>query len=133
MNITRINPETLPNSSEIGYSQISIVEPGRVAYVSGQVAWQSNGDPVPNSLVEQMKIVSSNALSALDAIGASPSDVVLARIYVVDLTPKKLEDLMPPFMATFQGSQPCVTGIGVQALAGPELLVEMELVVRLPD
>ena len=104
-----------------------------MAYISGQVAWQSNGDPVPSSLVEQMKIVSSNALSALKAIDASPEDVVLARIYVVDLTPEKLEDLMPPFIATFQGSQPSVTGIGVQALAGPDLLVEMELVVRLPD
>lgn len=133
MTIIRINPETLPNSGDMGYSQISIVEPGRMAYISGQVAWQGNGEPVPNSLEEQMKIVSNNALSALDAIGATPEDIVMARIYVVDLTSERLEELMPAFISTFQGAQPCVTGVGVQALAAPELQVEMELVVRLPD
>ena len=41
--------------------------------------------------------------------------------------------LMPHFLATFAGAQPCVTGVGVAALAAPNLQVEMELVVRLPD
>lgn len=131
--IIRVNPKTLPNSGEMGYSQISIVEPGRMAYISGQVAWQPNNEPVPQDLVEQMKLVAKNARSALDAIGASPENVVVARVYVVDLTPERLEQLMPPFLATFEGAQPCVTGVGVTALAAPDLQVEMELVVRLPD
>ncbi|MBE9140863.1 RidA family protein [Nodosilinea sp. LEGE 07088] len=132
-NIIRINPKLLPNSSEMGYSQISVVEPGRMAYISGQVAWQPSDEPVPESLVEQMRLVSQNAHSALEAAGAKPEDVVIARVYVVDLTPEKLEELMPSFLSTFEGAQPCVTGVGVQALAAPDLKVEMELVVRLPD
>lgn len=131
--IVRLNPSTLPNAGEMGYSQISIVEPGRMAYVSGQVAWRPNGEAVPESLAEQMSIVATNARAALAAVGAGPHDVVIARIYVVDLTPERLEELMPPFLSTFEGAQPCVTGIGVQALAAPDLQVEMELVVRLPD
>jgi len=132
MTITRINPETLPNSTAMGYSQISIVEPGRMAYLSGQVAWLANGEPVPKSLPAQMKLVSKNALAALEEIGATPEDIVIARVYLVNLTPERLDQLMPEFVATFHGAQPCVTGIGVQALAAPELQVEMELVVRLP-
>lgn len=131
--IVRLNPPTLPNAGEMGYSQISIVEPGRMAYISGQVAWQPNGEPVPEGLVEQMKLVSNNARSALEAVNAKPEQVVMVRIYLVDLTPERLEQLMPPFLATFEGAQPCVTGIGVAALAGPDLQVELELVVRLPD
>lgn len=131
--IVRLNPSALPNAVEMGYSQITIIEPGRMAYISGQVAWRPNSEPVPDSLVEQMTIVAANAKSALDAIGASPIDVVIARIYMVDLTPERLEALMPPFLATFEGAQPCVTGVGVAALAAPDLQVEMELVVRLPD
>ncbi len=131
--ITRMNPATLPNSGEIGYSQISIVEPGRMAYISGQVATQPNGEPVPDDLVEQMKLVSKNVRLALDAVGAAPADIVIARVYMVDLTPERLEKLMPPFLAAFEGAQPCVTGVGVAALAAPDLQVEMELVVRLPD
>lgn len=131
--IVRLNPSTLPNAGEMGYSQISIVEPGRMAYVSGQVAWRPDGEAVPETLAEQMEIVSVNAKAALDAIGATPHDVVLARAYIVDLTPERLEEIMPAFLATFEGAQPCVTGIGVAALAAPDLQVEMELVVRLPD
>lgn len=130
--IVRLNPSTLPNAGEMGYSQISIVEPGRMAYISGQVAWQPHDEPVPESLVEQMRLVSKNARSALDAVGAKPEHVVVARVYVVGLTPERLEQLMPPFIATFDGAQPCVTGVGVEALAAPDLQVEMELVVRLP-
>ena len=131
--IVRLNPATLPDAGKAGYSQISIVKPGRMAYISGQVAWRPNGEAVPESLSEQMKLVSANAKSALAAIGAAPQDVVMARIYVVNLTPERLEEVMPPFLATFDGTQPCVTGVGVQALAGSDLQVEMELVVRLPD
>ena len=131
--IVRLNPATLPDAGKAGYSQISIVKPGRMAYISGQVAWRPDGEAVPESLSEQMKLVSANAKTALAAIGAAPQDVVMARIYVVNLTPERLEEVMPPFLATFDGTQPCVTGVGVQALAGSDLQVEMELVVRLPD
>lgn len=131
--IARLNPSTLPDASKAGYSQISIVAPGRMAYISGQVAWRPNGEAVPESLSEQMRLVSANAKAALSAIGATTRDIVMARLYVVNLTPERLEEVMPPFLATFDGTQPCVTGVGVQALAGPELQVEMELVVRLPD
>lgn len=131
--IVRLNPPTLPNAGEMGYSQISIVEPGRMAYISGQVAWRPNGEAVPESLAEQLRIVLENVRAALAAVGAGPHDVVIARIYVVDLTPERLEEIMPGFLTAFEGAQPCVTGVGVQALAAPDLQVEMELVVRLPD
>lgn len=131
--IVRLNPSTLPDAGEIGYSQISIVEPGRMAYVSGQVASMPNGEPAPANLAEQMNIVAKNVKAALVAIGATPHDIVTARIYVVNLTTQRLEELMPSFIATFEGAQPCVTGIGVDALAAPDLQVEMELVVRVPD
>jgi enamine deaminase RidA (YjgF/YER057c/UK114 family) len=52
---------------------------------------------------------------------------------MVDLTPERLQELMPAFLATFDGAQPCVTGVGVASLAAPDLQVEMELIVRLPD
>jgi enamine deaminase RidA (YjgF/YER057c/UK114 family) len=131
--LVRLNPSTLPDASQMGYSQITIVQPGRMAYISGQVAWRPDGQAAPDRLSEQMKLVSTNAKAALSALGAAAQDIVIARIYVVNLTPERLEELMPPFLATFEGAQPCVTGVGVQALAGPDLQVEMELVVRLPD
>lgn len=130
--IVRMNPSTLPNAAEMGYSQISIVEPGRMAYISGQVAWRPNGEPVPADLIAQMKIVATNAKAALDALGASPEDIVIARCFVTDLTPARLDQIFPPLLEMFNGAQPCITGVGVAALAAPELQVELELTVRLP-
>ncbi|NMM13735.1 MAG: RidA family protein [Rhodoferax sp.] len=130
--IVRMNPSTLPNAAEMGYSQISIVEPGRMAYISGQVAWRPNGEPVPADLVAQMKIVVTNAKAALGALGASPEDIVIARCFMTDLTPARLDQIFPPLLEMFNGAQPCITGVGVAALAAPELQVELELTVRLP-
>ncbi len=132
-NISRINPTTLPNSKAMGYSQISIVESGRTAYVSGQVAWQANNQPVPSDLVDQMRIVAKNSKAALDAMGAKPEDIAIARCFMVNLTPERLEQLFAPLLEFFDGSMPCITGVGVAALAAPDLQVELELTVRLPD
>ncbi len=131
--ITRMNPTTLPDFGPQGFSQISIVEPGRIAYISGQVAWTPGGTPVPNDLVEQVYIVGTNARKALEAINTTMQDVVMARVYVTDLTEERLQRLMDPLRKIFDGAQPSLTGIGVAALAGPSLQVELELVVRLPN
>lgn len=131
--ITRMNPPSLPNAAELGYSQISIVEPGRMAYVSGQVALRPDGEPVPDDLTEQARIVAANAKAALDALGATPKDIVIARCFMTDLNPATLEEALPPLLEMFDGAQPCITGVGVAALAAPDLKIELELTVRLPD
>ncbi|MTH80170.1 RidA family protein [Paracoccus aestuariivivens] len=130
--ITRLNPPKLPNSEAIGYSQISIAAPGRMAYISGQVALPPEGGPVPADLAEQMKVVARNLRAALEALDAGPEHIVIAKCYVVDLTPERLAALMPPLLEAFDGAKPSLTGIGVAALAGPEFQVEVEVTVRLP-
>jgi enamine deaminase RidA (YjgF/YER057c/UK114 family) len=130
--ISRLNPSSLADSTRLGYSQISIVEPGRVAYVSGQVASQRNDQPIPTDLTEQTRIVVRNLQSALDAIGARTEDVVLIRIFVVDLNDETLARSFPVVLDFLKGAQPCVTGIGVAALAGAELKIEVEMIVRVP-
>ena len=131
--ITRMNPPTLPNAAEMGYSQISIVEPGRMAYVSGQVAWRPNGEPVPADLVEQTRIAAANAKAALDALDATPDDIAILRCFMTDLNPETLEQVLPPILEMFDGAMPSITGVGVAALAAADLKIELELTVRLPD
>ena len=131
--LTRLNPPTLPDASALGYSQITTVEPGRLAFISGQVASPPEGGPVPKDFAGQAELVVNNARAALDAVGASPEDLVMVRIYVVDLTPERLEELWPHAQALFNGEQPSVTGVGVAALAGPDLLLEIEMIARLPS
>lgn len=130
--LARLNPSSLPDVSAVGYSQITVVEPGRLAFVSGQVASRPGGGPTPSGLVAQVQLVVENARAALDALGASAQDLVMVRVYMVDLTPARLEEGMPHLMALFDGVRPSLTGVGVAALAGPGLQVEVEMIVRLP-
>ncbi|RIX97435.1 RidA family protein [Aureimonas flava] len=131
--ITRLNPPTLTDFGAQGFSHISIAEPGRIAHISGQVAWTTEGGSVPDDLVEQIRVIGRNVRHTLEAIGATPHDVVAARFYVTDLTQERLGRLMGPLRDIFDGAQPSLTGIGVAALAGPGLQAELELTVRIPD
>ena len=130
--ITRINPTTLPDVSAIGYSQIVAVEPGRLAFVSGQVGADKDGT-VPDSLAQQAENVAVRLMAALDALGATVADIAILRIYAVDLDDAFMAEAMPPLMSALDGHAPALTGIGVQSLAGAGLRIEVEMTVRLPD
>src|SRR5215217_435613 len=126
--ITRINPAALPDTSRAGYSQISIVEPGRLAFVSGQVAWPKDGG-APGTLAEQVEAVAENLSAALDELQATTQDIVQMRIYVVGLNDESMGIGMAAIGKFLAGAQPSLTGIGVSALAAPGLLIEVEMVV----
>jgi enamine deaminase RidA (YjgF/YER057c/UK114 family) len=131
--LTRLNPASLPDAGAVGYSQITTVEPGRLAFVSGQVAWRRDGGPTPDTLSEQTKLVVQHAKAALKAVSASPHDIVMVRVYMIDLRPETQAEVMPHLAELFDGAQPSLTGIGVAALAAPDLQIEVEMVVRLPS
>ena len=133
VSITRLNPPSLPDAGAAGYSQISIAMPGRLAFISGQVAWHRDGTPAPSTFNEQAKLVVRNAKAALEAIGASANDLLMVRVYVVDLTEERLGQLWPHVHDLLEGAQPSLTGIGVAALAAPDLQLEIEMTVGLPS
>lgn len=128
--VVRMNPKTLPDAGKVGYSQISIAQPGRLAFVSGQVAWRPDSGAVPGSLAEQTAIVVDNLKSALDALEASPDDIVQMRIYLTDLRSETQAIAMTEILRFLDGARPSLTGIGVVALAAPELQIEVEMVVQ---
>lgn len=128
--ITRLTPNSLPDTSAVGYAQISIAHPGRMAFVSGQVA---GAEAVAKGFEAQVADVMLKAHAALFALEATPEDIVLARVYVVGLDEVRLGICVAQFNAFCNGATPSLTGVGAAALAGPGLLVEMELQVLLRD
>jgi enamine deaminase RidA (YjgF/YER057c/UK114 family) len=130
--LQRMNPAALPNTSNLGYSQISIANAGILAFVSGQVAQAADGSAVPEGLEAQTKQVIANLTEALKALEARPQNIVQMRIYVTDLNEEAMNILMPPIIAFLNGAEPSLTGIGVAALAGPDLKIEIEMIVQLP-
>lgn len=130
--LQRLNPAALPNTSNLGYSQISLVNAGTLAFVSGQVAQTADGSGAPEGLEAQTKQVIANLTEALRAVKASPQNIVKLRIYVTDLNEEAMIIVMPPIIAFLNGAEPSLTGIGVAALAGPDLKIEIEMIVQLP-
>lgn len=130
--VTRRNPATMWNSTANGHSQISIAEPGRIALLSGQIAAPKAGDPLPQTVGGQAALVADSLQAALDDLGATAADILLLRIHVVNGTTERFREAYAEIQKLLGGEVPSVTVLGVQALFIPELLVEVEMTVRVP-
>lgn len=124
--VRRIHPSDLAPVD--AYTQVVTAEPGRMVFVSGQVAWSPESRSVPAALEDQARVVAQNLARALEAADATTDDVVSIRVFVVDLDPEKLEAGFPPLVELFGGRAPAVTGVGVTSLAAPDLLIEVEAI-----
>ena len=87
---------------------------------------------MPLDLASQACIVAAQLKKALSELGASASDVVMVRLYVVNATSDRFQQALSPLRDTFSGGKPSVTTIGVQALFAPDYQLEVEMVVRVP-
>ena len=88
---------------------------------------------MPGTIDGQTDIVIENLQGALDALGAATDDIVQMRLYMTDVQPDAQEIAMGKLMAFLDGAQPSLTGIGVAALAMPDLLIEIEMVVQVTE
>lgn len=124
-----VQPPEVFTSGPIGFSQVVTSPPGTLVFVSGQVAWDGARNLLGGAdLGQQTQRALVNLGHSLRAAGASPRDVTACRIYIVDLQPGSSRLISPHLRAFFGDSPPASTWIGVQALASPELLVEIEAV-----
>ncbi|MFT3964369.1 MAG: RidA family protein [Sphingobium sp.] len=129
-----VNPETMYNSVQFGFSQAVVQEGGRTVHLAGQVAWNGAGELVGDGdLAAQTRQVLANLASVLDAVGATPANLVRLRTYIVDHDPDKLGIVLGEFPAFYGDVVPAAnTVVGVQALALPGFLVEIEATAVLP-
>ena len=129
----KINPETLYSTVQMGYSHAVRSEGQVVIHCSGQIAWDSNNRIVgEGDIAVQTRQVLVNLKSVLVDAGAEIEDVVQLRSYVVDLNPSLLEPIGRAIAEFYKGITPAAnTLIGVQALALPEFLVEIEAVAQI--
>lgn len=118
------------------YAHATVVT-GRLAFVSGQVAMDADGNLVgAGDLGAQTTQALRNLRGVLRALGADWTDVVRFNWYVTDVT--RLEELRAALAAevgdAFAGRpRPASTLVGVAALFQPGFLMEVDAVVALPD
>lgn len=130
MAINLVNPEGLPEVDL--YRQVSVATGSKLIFMAGQVAVDASGAIVgAGDLAAQAEQCYLNVATALAAAGASFADVVKLTVYFVDWTPDKIGEFVEGVTRAsaklgITVPLPPFTGIGVAALAGPDLLIEVE-------
>jgi enamine deaminase RidA (YjgF/YER057c/UK114 family) len=130
--VSRRNPATMWDMTSFGFSHISVVEPGRLAFLSGQIATTLGSEGVPEDLASQARLATANLAAALKELKASARDIVMLRVYVVNADREKFQQAVAPLLELVGYAKPSITTVGVQALYMPEIKVEIEMTVRLP-
>ncbi len=114
-----------------------VVATGRTAYIAGQGAYDENFQLVGRGdLFTQSLQVFSNLRAALQAVGATPQQIVASTIYIVDLTAEKTDTLVRAMGQALDGEPfppNASTLVGVTQLAYAEMLVEISAIAVLGD
>lgn len=128
MNKKFINPEGLLKPG--AYTPVISATGGTTLYISGQVSQDASGNVVgKGDVLAQTTQVYKNLGIALVAAGATFADVVKLNVYVVGYKPEHralLQSVREQHVS--KEHPPASTLVGVQALARPEFLVEVEAV-----
>lgn len=123
-----ITPDALFDSRPYGFSQIVIAEPGKMIFISGQVAWDENMNIVgEGNLATQTEKSLQNLKTAVEVAGGTLEDVVMLRIYKVDYQREDgpiINELLRKYFGT--ENPPASTWISVQGLANEAFMIEIE-------
>jgi enamine deaminase RidA (YjgF/YER057c/UK114 family) len=127
MTLELINPEGLPTPAS--YTQAVAATGSRLVFVAGQVADDAEGDLLaPGDLSAQARQAFANVGRALAAAGARPDQATKITIYVVHHRPEYLPDISKARVAVFGEHKPADTVVGVETLAEPGYLIEVEAI-----
>jgi enamine deaminase RidA (YjgF/YER057c/UK114 family) len=123
-----INPSSLFDSRQYGFSQIVSVRPERLVFISGQVAWDNYQQIVgKNNLRRQTEKSMENLKIAIESTGGSLEDIVMLRIYKVKYQSADGQ-IISEVLKNYFGTQnpPSSTWINVIGLANEEFMIEIE-------
>ncbi|MDP2326876.1 MAG: RidA family protein [Dehalococcoidia bacterium] len=127
MAIERINPAGI--STPVGYTHVVKATGGTTVYIAGQVAADASGNVVgAGDLAAQTRQVLTNLKTALAAAGGGFGDVVKMTTFIVNYTPEMRAAYRAVRGEFVTGDLPASTLVGVQALAAPDYLIEIEAI-----
>jgi 2-iminobutanoate/2-iminopropanoate deaminase len=124
------NPSDL--SKPNGYTQMVVVDRGKLIFISGQVGMDRDGK-ISNNFDEQARQAFSNIQSALSAAGAKPANLIKLNYYVVGLTHEKLVAIRAARDRVIDTKHPPASTLaGVQSLFRDDVQLEIEAEAVIP-
>jgi enamine deaminase RidA (YjgF/YER057c/UK114 family) len=125
--LQRLTPDGLFKPT--AYTQVVVATGRRMVFVSGQVSVDAGGGLVaPGDFAGQARQVYANLRAALEGAGATAADVTKLTTYVVGYRPELRSSLAAARATIFGAELPASTLVGVQALAEPGYLLEVEAI-----
>jgi enamine deaminase RidA (YjgF/YER057c/UK114 family) len=122
-----INPGNLPTPPT--YTHVVVATGSKLVFIAGQEPEDEHGNLVGRGdLALQAHQVFANLGRALAAAGASPDQVARITIYVVRHRPEYLPVIEEARVALFRDHKPADTLVGVETLARPEYLIEVDAI-----
>ena len=127
MTLELINPEDLPTPPT--YSHVVVAAGTRLVFIAGQEPEDAQGNLTgPGDLAAQARQVFANLGRALAAAGARPDQVAKITIYVVRHRPEYLPVIEQARRGLFGDHKPADTIVGVETLARPGYLIEVDAI-----
>jgi enamine deaminase RidA (YjgF/YER057c/UK114 family) len=127
MTLQPINPAGLPAPST--YTHVIVAAGSNVVFVAGQEPEDAQGNLVgPGDLATQARQVFANLGRAVAAAGARLDQVAKITIFVVHHRPEYLPVIEEARVAVFGEHKPADTLIGVETLARPGYLIEVDAI-----
>ena len=127
--IVRINPPEL--GTPPGYSQVVDVSAGRIIFIAGQTALDSEGNVVgKNDFAAQAAQVFCNLAVALQAVGCTAANLVKLTVFLTDMDNlgRYREARNRFFASVTPQAAPAVTLVEVTRLYGPDFMIEIEAI-----
>jgi enamine deaminase RidA (YjgF/YER057c/UK114 family) len=127
--IVRINPPKL--GAPPGYSQVVEVSAGRIIFIAGQTALDSDGNLVgKNAFAAQAEQVFRNLSFALQASGCTAANLVKLTVFLTDMDNlgSYREARNRFFASVTPPAAPAVTLVEVSKLYGPDFMIEIEAI-----
>lgn len=111
------------------YSHVITATSGKLVFIAGQMSDDPEGNLVaPDDLAAQARQVFANLGRALSAAGARPNQVTRIGIYVVGHRHAYVPIIEEARVALFGDHKPTDTLLGVESLAVPGYLIEVDAI-----
>ena len=127
-----INPTTVFNSLQYGFSQAMEVDHGRRILLSGQVGVDAEERTVGPGIAEQTATALDNIEKILAEVEGDLTHVIMLRLYIVESARNQQEPLAQALRTRFPHNPPPSSWIIVSGLSLPEWLIEIEAEAVIP-
>jgi enamine deaminase RidA (YjgF/YER057c/UK114 family) len=127
-----VNPHGLAPAT--GFSHVVVPASGRLVFLGGQTAHDSEGNVVGRTVVEQFDRAAANVVTALSEVQGRPEDLVSLHVFVTDAAAYRasLGDLGGVYRKHFGRHYPAVALFEVKGLLDPDAVVELVAIAVIP-